>query len=75
MVRSRRRMSLSPSAPTSAPMIPSLLQDEIGVFQVHASRYSEPDQLPPGAVLVVGSGAFRCANRRRTSSCGPPRVS
>jgi putative flavoprotein involved in K+ transport len=45
------------TGPYQRPIIPSLLQDEIGVFQVHASRYSEPDQLPPGAVLVVGSGA------------------
>jgi putative flavoprotein involved in K+ transport len=27
------------------------------VFQVHASRYRDPSQPPPGAVLVVGSGA------------------
>ena len=27
------------------------------MFQVHASRYKDPEQLPPGAVLVVGSGA------------------
>jgi putative flavoprotein involved in K+ transport len=26
-------------------------------FQVHASHYRNPDQLPPGAVLVVGAGA------------------
>lgn len=30
---------------------------EGGVFQVHASRYREPAQLPEGAVLIVGSGA------------------
>jgi putative flavoprotein involved in K+ transport len=45
------------TGPYQRPIIPSLLQDEIGVFQVHANRYSQPDQLPPGAVLVVGSGA------------------
>jgi putative flavoprotein involved in K+ transport len=28
-----------------------------GVFQVHSSHYRNPDLLPPGAVLVVGSGA------------------
>ena len=26
-------------------------------FQLHASRYRNPEQLPSGAVLVVGSGA------------------
>jgi putative flavoprotein involved in K+ transport len=30
------------------------------VFQVHSSRYRNPEQLPPGAVLVVGSGASGC---------------
>jgi putative flavoprotein involved in K+ transport len=30
------------------------------VFQVHASAYRNPDQLPAGAVLVVGSGASGC---------------
>jgi putative flavoprotein involved in K+ transport len=28
-----------------------------GVFQVDPTRYRNPDQLPPGGVLVVGSGA------------------
>ncbi len=27
------------------------------VYQVHASRYRGPSELPPGAVLIVGSGA------------------
>jgi putative flavoprotein involved in K+ transport len=31
-----------------------------GVFQVHAAEYRNPNQLPPGAVLVVGSGASGC---------------
>jgi putative flavoprotein involved in K+ transport len=30
------------------------------VFQVHSSAYRNPQQLPPGAVLVVGSGASGC---------------
>jgi len=33
-----------------------LLRDH-AIFQVHASRYQNPEQLPAGAVLVVGSGA------------------
>ena len=36
---------------------PNLSRDGLGVFQVHASRYRNPGQLPAGAVLVVGSGA------------------
>lgn len=27
-----------------------------GVFELHSTRYRNPQQLPPGAVLVVGSG-------------------
>ena len=45
------------TGPYQRPVIPDVLADKVGVFQVHANRYREPDQLPPGAVLVVGSGA------------------
>src|SRR4051794_13148479 len=37
--------------------LPALLSDEPNLFQVHASRYQNPEQLPPGAILVVGAGA------------------
>jgi putative flavoprotein involved in K+ transport len=30
------------------------------ILQIHASEYRRPDQLPPGAVLVVGSGQSGC---------------
>ncbi len=45
------------TGPYQRPVIPDLLGGEAGIFQVHASRYRNPGQLPPGAVLVVGSGA------------------
>ena len=45
------------TGPYQRAFIPPLLRDHASVFQVHASRYRNPDQLPPGAVLVVGSGA------------------
>ena len=44
------------TGPYQRPIIPALSQS-IGVLQVHASRYGASAQLPPGAVLVVGSGA------------------
>ncbi|CAN7445427.1 NAD(P)-binding domain-containing protein [Bradyrhizobium sp. LjRoot220] len=44
------------SGPYQRPLIPDLLRDH-PVFQVHASRYQNPRQLPDGAVLVVGAGA------------------
>jgi putative flavoprotein involved in K+ transport len=31
-----------------------------GILQLSASEYRNPEQLPPGAVLVVGSGASGC---------------
>lgn len=45
------------TGPYQVPVVPPLLPDDGGLYQVHASRYREPDQLPGGAVLVVGSGA------------------
>ena len=43
-----------PVLPPAASAMPSSL------FQVHSSRYHNPGALPPGAVLVVGSGASGC---------------
>jgi putative flavoprotein involved in K+ transport len=45
------------TGPYQRPVIPSLFADNVRIFQVHSSQYRNPDQLPPGAVLVVGSGA------------------
>jgi putative flavoprotein involved in K+ transport len=44
------------TGPYQRPLIPDLLRDD-DIFQMHASRYQNPDQLPAGAVLVVGAGA------------------
>ena len=45
------------TGPYQRAVIPAALRDGIGIFQLHASRYRNPGQLPSGAVLVVGSGA------------------
>src|SRR5262249_46363488 len=45
------------TGPYQRPVVPDLLLDDSGIFQVHASAYRAPEQLPAGAVLVVGSGA------------------
>jgi putative flavoprotein involved in K+ transport len=45
------------TGPYQRPVMPDLLRDRANLFQVHASRYANPGQLPPGAVLVVGAGA------------------
>ncbi len=43
-----------PKVPRLAERLPS------GVVQIHSSEYRRPDQLPPGAVLVVGTGQSGC---------------
>jgi putative flavoprotein involved in K+ transport len=43
--------------PTARPPADALPDD---VFQLHTSEYRRPDQLPNGAVLVVGSGQSGC---------------
>ena len=44
------------TGPYQRNIIPDLLGGH-PVFQVHASDYKNPEQLPPGAVLVAGAGA------------------
>jgi putative flavoprotein involved in K+ transport len=44
------------TGPYQRALMPDLLRDH-PVFQIHASRYQNPDQLPSGAVLVAGAGA------------------
>lgn len=44
------------TGPYQRALIPDLLRDH-PVFQIHASHYHNPEQLPSGAVLVVGAGA------------------
>jgi putative flavoprotein involved in K+ transport len=44
------------TGPYQRPLMPDLLRDE-NIFQVHARDYKNPELLPPGAVLVIGSGA------------------
>jgi putative flavoprotein involved in K+ transport len=49
------------TGPYQVPIIPRLadrLPDEL--IQLHSSQYRNPEQLPPGEVLVVGSGQSGC---------------
>lgn len=39
------------------PIIPKLVPEIAGIMQIHSNAYRNPGQLPPGAVLVVGSGS------------------
>jgi putative flavoprotein involved in K+ transport len=45
------------TGPFQRPVVPAIVPPDAGVFQVHASGYRNPGQLPDGAVLVVGSGS------------------
>jgi putative flavoprotein involved in K+ transport len=44
----------TPSVPRMAERLPA------GIEQIHSSRYRNPEQLPAGAVLVVGTGQSGC---------------
>jgi putative flavoprotein involved in K+ transport len=49
------------TGPYQVPLIPRLaerLPDEL--TQIHSSQYRGPDQLPPGEVLVIGTGQSGC---------------
>lgn len=49
------------TGPYQDPLVPAIGRGlPAGVAQVHSSRYRAPAALPPGAVLVVGSGASGC---------------
>lgn len=39
------------------PVIPSIVPADASVTQLHSSSYKNPEQLPAGAVLVIGAGA------------------
>ena len=39
------------------PVIPALVPESAGLTQLHSNSYRNPDQLPEGAVLVVGAGS------------------
>ncbi len=49
------------TGPYQEPILPAVHQAfPSGLVQMHSSGYRNPAQLPPGAVLVVGSGASGC---------------
>lgn len=45
------------TGPFQKPVMPVIVPESVGVFQVHSAHYRNPAQLPEGAVLVVGAGA------------------
>ena len=45
------------TGPFQRPVIPAVVPENSGIVQMHSSGYRNPDQLPEGAVLVVGAGS------------------
>lgn len=61
------------------PIIPPLIPDSAAIHQLHSSSYHNPQQLPGGAVLVIGAGSsgvqiadeLRQSGRRVYLAVGP----
>ena len=45
------------TGPFQRPIFPDVVPEVAGITQVHSNAYRNPDQLPRGAVLVVGAGS------------------
>jgi putative flavoprotein involved in K+ transport len=45
------------TGPFQRPIVPEVVPPKAGILQMHSTVYRNPDQLPEGAVLVVGSGS------------------
>ncbi|KXO75873.1 FAD-dependent oxidoreductase [Brucella anthropi] len=48
---------IAATGPFQVPVTPRIVPETAGVVQMHSVAYKNPDQLPDGAVLVVGAGA------------------
>ena len=45
------------TGPFQRPVIPAVVPEDSGITQMHSNAYRNPEQLPEGAVLVVGAGS------------------
>lgn len=45
------------TGPFQRAVIPAVVPEDAGITHMHSSAYRNPDQLPEGAVLVVGAGS------------------
>lgn len=45
------------TGPFQRPVFPAIVPEQAGLRQIHSSAYRNPEQLPDGAVMVVGSGS------------------
>jgi putative flavoprotein involved in K+ transport len=53
----KARNIVAATGPFQTPVIPALLPETSGVVQMHSTAYRNPQQLVPGAVMVVGAGS------------------
>ena len=51
------RHVVAATGPFQVPAIPPVIPADVGPLQIHSNAYRNPDQLPEGAVLVVGGGS------------------
>lgn len=51
------RYVVAATGPFQKPVIPAVVPADAGIYQIHSSSYRNPQQLPAGAVLVVGAGS------------------
>jgi len=73
------RFVVAATGPFQRPVIPPIVPDGAVPLQIHSSAYRNPQQLPEGAVLVVGAGSsgvqiadeLRQSGRRVYLSVGP----
>ncbi|MET1058978.1 MAG: NAD(P)/FAD-dependent oxidoreductase [Nocardioides sp.] len=73
------RFVVAATGPFQRPVFPPIVPDGAVPLQIHSSAYRNPEQLPEGAVLVVGAGSsgvqiadeLRRAGRRVHLSVGP----
>jgi putative flavoprotein involved in K+ transport len=45
------------TGPFQRPIIPAVVPEDAAITQLHSNAYRNPEQLPEGAVLVVGAGS------------------
>ncbi|MEQ9330554.1 NAD(P)/FAD-dependent oxidoreductase [Thalassobaculum sp.] len=48
---------IAATGPFQRPRVPAMVPETAGLLQMHSTGYRNPDQLPDGAVLVVGCGS------------------
>ncbi|MFE4217225.1 flavin-containing monooxygenase [Streptomyces sp. NPDC056844] len=73
------RFVVAATGPFQRPVFPPIVPDGAVPVQIHSSGYRNPEQLPEGAVLVVGAGSsgvqiadeLRRSGRRVLLSVGP----